>query len=239
MIGFNYRFNALYEGIRKSLKTAKLGELVGVRSVFSAMSRDLPGWKKSLRMGGGVLADLAMHHADLVHFFFEEEVQSVYAERKSQRSEGDSAVMELKLASGLLVQSFFSMNAVDEDRFEIYGQAGKLAVDRYLSWSVEWSEPAQTLARFKRLWGKFRSLIHSPYLVSKILSPSCEPSYRTALGHFVECVRQNHPAKPDFDDGFKSLSVIEAAAESARTGKVVSINPEPMISHMSSGIVGK
>jgi myo-inositol 2-dehydrogenase/D-chiro-inositol 1-dehydrogenase len=224
MIGFNYRFNALYQTIKRHIESGRLGELVSVRSVFSTPVRTLPTWKQARQSGGGVLLDLASHHIDLVHFLFEEKVCEVFAGLRSQRSEDDSATLHLRLSSGLLIQSFFSMSAVDEDRLEIYGQAGKLAVDRYLSLNVETTDPMLDFSRLKWLRRGLRSLIRSPYLLEKICAPSSEPSYRAALAHFAAAVRTGRPASPDFWDGYRSLAVIEAAEESARTGRMVSLS---------------
>lgn len=222
MIGFNYRFNPLYQAAKQYVQSNRLGELVSVRSVFSSVSQTLPEWKRTRRSGGGVLLDLASHHVDLLRFFFAQEVQSVFAEVQSQRSEGDSTALQLRLANGLLVQSFFSLNAVEEDRFETYGQAGKLMVDRHHSTDVEVTKPKRDSALFKRLWHSFQSLAHSPYALKKMLAPAYEPSFRAALTHFVAAARNGQPVSPDFWDGYCSLAVIEAAEESARTKQIVS-----------------
>ncbi|MCS6859689.1 MAG: Gfo/Idh/MocA family oxidoreductase, partial [Abditibacteriales bacterium] len=153
MVGFNYRFHPLYERIRQHVQSGKLGALVGARSVFCTPARPLPTWKQFRHSGGGVLLDLASHHVDLVRFFFGQEVREVSAALRSQRSDDDSAMLQLRLDDGLPVQSFFSMNAVDEDRFEIYGTAGKLAVNRYRSLDVEFTDPAPHLTPLKR-WGR-------------------------------------------------------------------------------------
>jgi predicted dehydrogenase len=223
MIGFNYRFNALYQAARQHIQSGRLGELVSVRSVFSSAARILPAWQQTRQNGGGALLDLASHHIDLIRFFFAQEVREVFAGLRSQRSEDDSAMLELRLADGLLVQSFFSMSAVDEDRFEVYGTAGKLVVDRHLSLDVEILDPTLDFARLKRIRRGVGSLIRSPYLLDKIRAPAYEPSYRAALAHFVVAARANQPALPDFRDGYRSLAVVEAAEESARIGQAVAL----------------
>jgi predicted dehydrogenase len=222
MIGFNYRFNALYQAAKQYIQSGKLGELVSVRSVFSSAARDLPTWKRKRQNGGGVLLDLALHHIDLIHFLFEQEVRDIFAGLRSQHSEDDSATLQLRLADGLLVQSFSSMNAVEEDRFEIYGTAEKLLVDRYCSLNVEITEAALDFSQL-RYWGRqLRALIRSPYILEKLRAPNREPSYRAALTRFVAAAQANRPASPDFWDGYRSLAIIAAAEESARTGRVVS-----------------
>lgn len=223
MVGFNYRFHPLYQAARRRVQSNRLGELVGVRSVFASAAQTLPDWKRTRASGGGVLLDLASHHVDLVHFIFGQEVRSVFAEVRSQQSEGDSTALQLRLADGLPVQSFFSLSAIEEDRLEIYGQAGKLTVDRYHSLDVEITDPKRTGARFARLRHGIRSLAHSPYALRKILAPTNEPSYQASLTHFVAAARAGRPASPDFRDGYRSLAVIDAAEESARTGRAVSL----------------
>ena len=152
------------------------------------------------RDGGGVLLDLGSHHIDLVRWFLGREVEEVRASCRSQRLEDDTAMVELRLAGGLMVQSFFSQNAGDQDEFELYREGGKVTMERYRSWRG------------------------GRYLVRKLLSPDREPSYRAAWAHFVEAVESGREASPNLEDGYRSLEVIAAAEESARTGATVSLH---------------
>ena len=223
MIGFNYRFNPLYRITQRHLQAGRLGKLVGARSIFSTTGRNSPDWLQTKRAGGGALLDLASHHFDLIHFLFGQEVREVFASLQSLRNEDDSATLQLKLSDGLTVQSFFSLSSVEEDCFEVYGQAGKLSVDRYLSLDVEVHGPTLDFVRPRQLWHGLKAVMHIPYLLKKIRAPGHEPSYREALAHFIAAVRGHRPAAPDFYDGCRSLMIIEAAEESARTGRPFSI----------------
>lgn len=225
MIGFSYRFNPLHQEVRRHLQTAKLGELVGVRSVFTTAPHRMPEWKQRRGSGGGALLDLASHHVDLVRFWFDEEVDEVRANIRSQRVEADTATLELRLANGLLVQSFFSMSSVDDDRFEIYGRTGKLSLDRYNSWAVEITSSTRNSTPFHRFSRAMARLPRSRFAISKLFAQANEPSFAAALAHFVAAARNGGPASPDFDDGFQSLAVIIAAEESARTGQPVALHP--------------
>ena len=223
MIGFNYRFNPLYRMTQQHVQAGSLGKLVGARSIFSTTGRASPDWLKTRRTGGGALFDLASHHFDLIHFFFGQKVREVFASLQSLHSEDDSAMLQLNLSDGLMIQSFFSISSVEEDRFEVYGQAGKLSVDRYLSLAVEVDGPTLDCIRLRQLWRGLKAVMHIPYLLKKIRAPGHEPSYREALTHFITAVRAHCPATPDFYDGFRSLMVIGAAEESARTERPVTI----------------
>ena len=221
MIGFNYRFNPMHQLARQHIQGNKLGELVSVRSVFASAARVLPEWKKSRETGGGALLDFASHHIDLVRFFFGQEIEQVFAEIRSQRCEGDSAMLELRLADGLLVQSFFTMSALDEDRFEVYGTRGKLTVDRLLSRTVEVIDSTRKMIELQRLRSAFGSLLRNPPLLGKFVGGNPEPSFSRAVTHFVAAARGDKQASPDFADGYRSLAVVAAAEESARTGHKV------------------
>jgi predicted dehydrogenase len=227
MIGFNYRFNKLYAAARRHVRSGGLGKLVAARSVFSTAGTDAPDWQRERERGGGALLDLASHHVDLARFVFGDEVREVSADVWSRRGEDDCAALRLRLGGGLIVQSFFSTGAVEEDRFEIYGDEGKLSLDRYLSLDVRVSEPTLRSARLKQLRSALGGLRHSPYLLEKLRAPAHEPSFAKALGAFVAAALEgDREAKPDLEDGYRSLAVVVAAEESARTRRAVTLSEE-------------
>jgi len=225
MMGFNYRFHALYQIMRSKLQSGDLGDVISVRSVFSSRMRNLPDWKQKLQTGGGVLMDLGMHHADLVRYLLGRDVKSVFAQTTSRYSEGDNAVLELELDNGVRVQSFFSMSSVEKDQFEIFGTSGRLFLDRQQSFHVEFTKTGQVQSYLQSMWSNFRGFIQSPYLYNKILKPTYEPSYYEAMKAFIICVQKNEPIGPSFEDGLHSLQVIQAAEQSAQTGQRVAVSP--------------
>jgi myo-inositol 2-dehydrogenase / D-chiro-inositol 1-dehydrogenase len=223
MIGFNYRFQPLYQCLKEQIQAKRFGELTGVSSVFSTATRPLPPWKLSRGSGGGVLLDLASHHIDLISYLLQQPVCEVFARIQSKRSEEDTATLQLRLAGGLVAQCFFSLSAVDEDRLEIYGTAAKLTADRYLSSDLEISDAFRNLARVKRFAHSVRSLMHRRFALERFRKDMCDPSFYSALACFVESVRLGRAAQPDFLDGLRSLAVIEAAEKSSRAAYAVSI----------------
>ena len=225
MIGFNYRFNPLHQEVRRYLQAERLGELVGARSVFTTAPHHAPEWKQRRQSGGGALLNLAPHHVDLVRFWFNQKVVEVRANVRSQLVEDDTATLELRLASGLLVQSFFSMSSVDDDRFEIYGRNGKLCLDRYNSWAVEVTGLRRVSVPLRFFRQTLALLPNSRFALNKLLAPGREPSFASSLAHFVASAQNNQQANPNFEDGFQTLAVIIAAEESARTGKPVALHP--------------
>ncbi len=214
MMGFNFRFHPQYQQLWSAIRDGSLGTLVGGRSVFSVAARALPIWKRTRAGGGGALLDLGSHHADLARYLFAEDVVAVSARALSQRAEGDSAFAEFRLASGLIVQSFFSMSAMDEHRFDIYGQKGKFSMERVAQVEAEMTRPAMVNDSIHRLWKSLRAL--SP---KRLLQGPGEPSFRAALQEFVDCLAQDRMPSPGLEDGFRSLRIVEAAERSCLSGR--------------------
>jgi predicted dehydrogenase len=59
----------------------------------------------------------------------------------------------------------------------------------------------------------------SPHLVRKLRSPYHEPSYRFALQHFLNAIREADSASPDLADGYRALEVVVAATQSLMLGR--------------------
>ncbi|MFI5323070.1 MAG: Gfo/Idh/MocA family protein [Thermodesulfobacteriota bacterium] len=224
MTGFNLRFNPLYRALKEHVKTGIIGDVTCVRTVFTSPGRALPEWKKRRSTGGGALLDLASHHVDLIQYILGNDVIEIYARVRSHTTEDDNVVLEYKTSGNIDIQSYFSINSADEDKIEVYGTLGKLTADRYNSLNVEidTSDSAE-MGRIRRLTRGIRSMLLSPNLIDKILATGREPSFELAISHFVSAMRGLQKASPDLLDGYKCLAVLEAAEESARTGRVIAL----------------
>jgi myo-inositol 2-dehydrogenase / D-chiro-inositol 1-dehydrogenase len=225
MIGFNYRFNSLYRSLRRQILSGRIGNTVAARSVFGTVRGKLEGWRHQRNEGGGVLLDLASHHIDLIRFLFGKEIVAVSASLRSVQSEDDTAVVHARLADGMFVESFFSLDTLEEDCFEIYGEIGKLAVDRYRSHEVEYTTASRGADRFAQLGSSARFISHLPFLFEKLRAPGNEPSYRAALTQFVLAARTGKAVSPDLEDGYRSLAVVLSAEEAASANKLVAVMP--------------
>jgi predicted dehydrogenase len=159
-----------------------------------------------------------------LRFFFRQEVREVHAELESHSSDDDFAMLHLKLANGLSVQSFFSFTAIEEDRFDIFGQKGKLSVDRYRSSAVDRIEAGREFSLVHRTRRGFAQLLGSAHRIRRHFAIGHEPSYREALRAFVSAVKGTAEIKPDLDDAYCCLEIIDAAERSARERRVICLN---------------
>ncbi|MGD1861209.1 MAG: Gfo/Idh/MocA family protein [Leptolyngbyaceae cyanobacterium] len=222
MIGFNYRFSPLYQTAKAAIQAGQLGPLVSARAVFSYPPGTSPLWKQKRASGGGILLDLALHDIDIARFLFDAEVATVAAALQSHLYEDDTAALQLGLSNGVMIQIFTSMSTVDEARWEIYGQAGKLVADRYRETSIEITPSQRPVSRTAQLRTSVGKAVRS-LNPRKILAPTLEPSYQEAIAAFITAIQTGQSVQPDFTDGFKSLEIIEAAEASARTGKIIAM----------------
>jgi predicted dehydrogenase len=221
MMGFHLRFHPLYERLRDVVAAGGIGPPVAFRSVFSAAGTSLPAWKERRATGGGALLDLASHHVDLVHYLLQRPVEEVSAFVRSHRTEGDTATIQLRLAGDVLAQSFFALDAVEDDSVEVLGRSGRAAVRRYASLDVDVRGRRAAGLRRRQVAGAARALTRLPYAWRKRRSTGHDPAYAAALDRFARAVRGETAPYPDLEDGWRSLLVVEAAEASARSGRAV------------------
>jgi predicted dehydrogenase len=223
MIGFNYRQHPGYAAIRNAVVSGYIGNIVSVRDTFCTPPGRMTGWREQRHQGGGVLLELASHEIDLVHFVLGEPIVEVTAQISSRESENDTAHVHGRTASGIGVQGFFSFCAVEEAGMEIYGDEGKLAIDRYGQLTVE-RRGAAAPGPARKLLGALLQWRGIGYMLRRQRSPWREPSFERALARFVEAVRAGTPVSPDLNDGLQSLRVIIAAETAAKLGGVVHVD---------------
>jgi|GEM_PF-221589 len=218
MIGFNYRFHPLIQQARQQIAAGAVGRIVAIRTSFSSVSRPLPQWKCRRVSGGGALLDLGSHHFDLVPYIAGSPIADVQAEIRSLRVEDDTAAVQMRLASGVPVQSFHSISAVDDDRIEIIGDRGRLCIDRLSSRFLAFT-PAQRDGGYAgRVAEGVTALLQTPRRLRDALRSSAEPSQRAALAAFVDAVRRGQPSPVDLEAGYRSLTALIAAEQSAQSG---------------------
>jgi predicted dehydrogenase len=219
--GFNYRFHPLISALRQQIQARRVGQVVAIRGSFATPDRALPAWNLSRATGGGVLLDLASHHIDLLRYVLTAEVQSVNARIIAIQSEADTATMDLQLSGNIVAQLFISLRCVDENRIEIFGLQGKLAVDCYRSVDVEYSGGRQ--GAIDRIANQSTSIVHraAKTLELKLSGSNMQRSYQRALEAFVTAVASGKQPECDLNAGHATLAVIDAAERSAQSGESV------------------
>jgi myo-inositol 2-dehydrogenase/D-chiro-inositol 1-dehydrogenase len=226
MLGFNRRYHPLFEQARALLQAGTIGRVRAVQSTFcEPMVLDtMPQWKRDRATGGGVLLDLGSHHIDLLRWFLGDEVKTVGATVESELSDQDSARLELTTSGEVQTQHWFSCRTGMSDWFEFSGEKATLRVDRH-SPRVALRVPRRFGHAVRTQWVT-PSADMRPWLATRLIRPSKEPSYRRSLAAFVRMLQGESVSVAGLVDGMRVLEVIEAAEESGRRRCVVGLGTD-------------
>jgi predicted dehydrogenase len=216
-----------YPLIRRMRDRVEAGELGAVRVVHGRYACDdmlvAPpgGWRLDPAASGPsyVIADLGTHWLDLAEHVTGLRVVEVLAELAGEPLEHDAALL-LRLESGAIGSLFLSAGFAGRKNqllFECEGEAGGL------TWDQE--EPNTLLERFAT----------EP---SRIVPKEAGRLGRYPAGHaegygdafrnvFADVYRaiagEPHEPYPTFEDGLRGVTILEAALESAREGRWISV----------------
>jgi myo-inositol 2-dehydrogenase/D-chiro-inositol 1-dehydrogenase len=226
MIGHNYRFGSMQGEARRLIAEGHVGQVVAVQTIFSTPARALPDWKRQRETGGGALLDLASHHLDLLPWLLQSRPVAIACHLRSVHSEDDTAAIRLELEDGVVAQILATISSVDDDRIEVFGDEGRMVIDRYRSDQVEVHPTTLERVRVVRVSNAVRALTSLSYWQRKVRGEISEASFHKALNEFSRAAREGRPAKPDLDDGLHGLSVLDAAMRSATEARTIRFDAE-------------
>jgi myo-inositol 2-dehydrogenase/D-chiro-inositol 1-dehydrogenase len=217
MVGFNYRFHPLVIQLRRQAHSRSMGNLLGVRTVFSMAESVSPGWKTQRSSGGGVLLDLASHDVDLIRYVTGREILAVSTTLSSRRTEHDTAALTLHLEGDVIAQCLVFANAAETASIEVTGEDGVARCERYRSSCLEvYGKRVGGFA--ERLRATARATLSFPHHLRRLRHPWNEPSLAFALESFINFVREGSPPSPGVIDGLRTMEVLAAAEASALSG---------------------
>jgi predicted dehydrogenase len=170
--------------MRRLIGAGQIGRIVSIRSVFSSAAPLASSWRRS--QDGGALLEQGSHHFDLVRYLTGQDITAIQNET---RDDGVQAWSFATLAQGGRYQGFFSLDCADDERFEVYGEQGRLSLQRYASAEVEVHPRSGHRLRWRRLASLLRSPLHLGYVLNKFRSPYHEPSYLPCLKSFLQACR--------------------------------------------------
>lgn len=224
MLAHNQRFDIAHMKAREIIEEGVIGRLLTFQTIFGHPGPErwtgkADTWffdKNSTPLG--VLADLGIHKTDLMHYLLGESITQVSAKigtLDKRYSDGslinvdDNAFCIYTTASGVMgsmhVSWTFYGNSVNSTR--IYGTEGAIRI---------YDDPAYPLI-LERKNGDIERF-DPDQLVNQL---SGGPVTSGVIDHFVDSILGQTTCRIDGKEALKSMRVIFAAEESARTGKTV------------------
>lgn len=213
MTGFNRRFDPAFAAVRKRVAAGEIGRL----EQLTITSRDpAPAPAAYIAASGGIFRDMSIHDLDMARFFVPDIVEvtahgaNVFSDYIAEEGDFDSAVITLRGRNGELVSITNSRHSAYgyDQRLEAFGSQGMLRADNISPTTVRSFGPL----------GVEGADPYEPFFLERYAA-----AYRHELDHFVDAVRTGSRCFPGFEDGMAALILADAAAESAATGKTVSV----------------
>lgn len=222
------RFNVPVVKLRQALEAGRFGKLVmgtvRVRWCRRQDYYDQDSWRGTWALDGGVLANQASHHVDLLEWMMGP-VESVFAKSTTalvKIEAEDTAVVILKFRSGALgvIEATTAARPVDlEGSISILGEFGSVeiggfAVNQMKIWQFGESMPddEEVLARYSVNPPNVYGFGHQQY-----------------YDHVVQCIMMDAPQLVDGLEGRKSLELISAIYESIETGREIHLRFRPKL----------
>lgn len=220
------RFNVPVVKLREALDAGRFGKLilgtVRVRWCRPQSYYDQDAWRGTWAMDGGVLANQASHHIDMLEWIMGE-VDSVYAISTTALANieaEDTAVVVLRFHNGALgiIEATTATRPKDlEGSVSVLGEKGTVeiagfAMNKMRTWNF--TEPQ---ADDEDVMEKYS--VNPPNVYGF--------GHQAYYEHVVDCIENKKQQLVDGLEGRKSLELINAIYESIETGKEVKLRFKP------------
>lgn len=220
------RFNVPVQKLRQALEANRFGKLVlgtvRVRWCRRQNYYDHDSWRGTWAYDGGVLANQASHHIDLLEWMMGD-VKKVFGRSTTalvKIEAEDTAVVTLQFANGALgiIEATTATRPKDlEGSISILGEKatveiGGFAVNQIKVWSFENEIPED-----KEVMEKFS--VNPPNVYGF--------GHKAYLEHIVDCINNKKAGLVEGLEGRKSLELITAIYESIESGREVQLRFEP------------
>ena len=213
MVGFNRRFDPHFMAVRAAIEAGKIGAV----EMITITSRD-PGAPPPsyIKVSGGMFRDMTIHDFDMARFLLGEEIATVYASASvlvdpeiGKLGDFDSASVVLTTATGKQCMISNSRRATYgyDQRIEVHGSKGMIAAENQRAVSVELATAD----------GYTRPPLHDFFMTRYT------EAYAAEIAAFIGVVSGGASPSPSGADGLAALVLAEAALQSVREGRAVSV----------------
>jgi myo-inositol 2-dehydrogenase/D-chiro-inositol 1-dehydrogenase len=213
-IGFNRRYDASHKAVAKAVRAGDIGAL----ELLVITSRD-PGLApmEYMRVSGGIFRDMMIHDFDLARFILGEDPVAVHAAgsvmvepQLKALGDVDTAMVTMQAPSGALVHINNSRRAVYgyDQRVEAFGSKGMVQSDNL--------RPS-TLTRYNATTTDAKEPLLN-FFIERYAQ-----AYLDEIEDFVTLVETGGKPSVGFEDGRKALILADAAFESLKTGRQVTV----------------
>ncbi len=213
-VGFNRRFDP---SLLRASETVRSGEIGDIHTIRVTSRDPTPPDIDFVKRSGGLFFDFTVHDFDTVRFLSGAEIVELFAvgevlidPRIGAAGDIDTAVITLKLSNGALAVIDNSRHAVygQDQRFEVFGSAGSVAVDNTRATFVTTSTRDGVFS--ERLHGSFGDRYREAFVAE--------------LEDFVRCVREGGTVAVGAKDALAAVQAAHAARRSLAENRPVRLD---------------
>jgi UDP-N-acetyl-2-amino-2-deoxyglucuronate dehydrogenase len=236
MVIFQSRFEPVYQAMRETVQSGRLGRIVGVHGTVNwwrAQSYfDCPGmWKGTWRYdGGGSLANQGVHTVDILQWLVGP-VAEVYAKfgvfaHEIETEDKTAAVLTFANgALGTLTSTTAAYPGLDRTVL-IHGECGSIVAedDLLVRWRIMADSPDTEKEEERAMLARFGKKEH------RESSTASDPFAFATRGHLLqfealaEAIRNDTTPPNSIETSRHTVEILNAVYESGRTGKAVRIS---------------
>jgi myo-inositol 2-dehydrogenase/D-chiro-inositol 1-dehydrogenase len=213
LVGFNRRFDPSFAELRRRIGAGAIG---AVEQVVITSRDPGPPPVAYIKVSGGLFRDMTIHDFDMARWLLGEEPVEVFAYGTNlvdpaigAAGDVDSAMVLLKTESGRMAHINNSRRASYgyDQRVEVHGSTGRLIAGNRTPTTVELAD-AQAVTADKPLH----------FFLERYAD-----AYRIELNAFLDAVANGTPMPVGAEDGRQALVLADAAVESLRSGRPVTL----------------
>lgn len=215
MLGFQRRFDPTFFAARQRIEAGE----IGTPEMLVITSRD-PGAPplSYLKSSGGIFRDMLIHDFDICRWILDDEIVSVHATASClsdpaiarEAQDYDTTAVTLRSRQGRLCQINTARRAAYgyDQRFEVLGDKGMIQCHNH--------RPTEVVC-----WSGSHV---SQDLPEHFFLQRYRDAYRLEMAHFLSLLREGGTPRTSIEDGVAAQRLADAATESARTGKTVTLD---------------
>lgn len=231
VVGFNLRSHRLVRQARTIVRSGALGDIELVRTLWTAdwSGATRPAWHASRGQGGGALLEIGTHQADLWRWLLGSEVEMVHADSRSTAFEDQTATLQGRMTSGVLVTGVVSQRSVSHNVVEVFGSRASLRFSCYHGDSLTVAKVAGSDGGAMR---RIRPLLErAAQLPAALGAARGGGDFRMSYVHqwkdIVAALTHRAPLPASISDGRQAAAVLHAALRSTETRRAVAPLPPP------------
>jgi predicted dehydrogenase len=198
-------------------------------------------WRLDAARSNGILGDLGSHLIDLARWYNGEigrvsgqlatYVSRPGADGREPMPANDAATLQVEFGDG--AQGTIHVSAVAhvgerglQQRIVLYGEAGTLEAD-FAFGNFGSGREAMAIRGLRAGETTFQELPIPAHIWGDVdPAQPMDVFNKQSVGdrYFIDCILEDRPCSPDFEDGLRVQEVIDAAIESHQTGRWVTVN---------------